>query len=76
MYMKDWLAKLDDFLKLSGKDLLTHSGKVSAEVAKKKADEEYAKFHQRTMYELSPVELHFIENFEKEQKLLKSITQF
>ena len=73
MYMKDWLAKLDDFLKLSGKDLLTHSGKVSAEVAKKKADEEYAKFHQRTMYELSPVELHFIENFEKEQKLLKSM---
>ena len=73
MYMKDWLAKLDDFLKLSGKDLLTHSGKVSAEVAKKKADEEYAKFHERTMYELSPVELHFIENFEKEQKLLKSI---
>ena len=73
MYMKDWLAKLDDFLKLSGKDLLTHSGKVSAEVAKKKADDEYAKFHQRTMYELSSVELHFIENFEKEQKLLKSI---
>ena len=53
MYMKDWLAKLDDFLKLSGKDLLTHSGKVSAEVAMRKADEEY--------------------NFEKEQKLIKSI---
>ncbi|MBO5816309.1 MAG: virulence RhuM family protein [Bacteroidales bacterium] len=73
MYMKDWLVKLDDFLKLSGKDLLTHSGRISAEVAKKKAGEEYAKFHQRTMYELSPVELHFIENFEKGQKLLKSI---
>ena len=73
MYMKDWLIKLDDFLKLSGKDLLTHSGKISAEVAKKKAGEEYAKFQQRTMYELSPVELHFIENFEKEQKLLKNI---
>ena len=73
MYMRDWLAKLDDFLKLSGKDLLSHSGKVSAEVAKKKADEEYDKFHQRTMYELSPVELHFIENFEKEQRLLKTI---
>ena len=52
---------------------MTHSGRISAEVAKKKAGEEYAKFHQRTMYELSPVELHFIENFEKEQKLLKSI---
>ena len=52
---------------------MTHSGRISAEVAKKKAGEEYAKFYQRTMYELSPVELHFIENFEKEQKLLKSI---
>ena len=71
MYMKDWLSKLDDFLKLSGKELLTHSGKVSAEVARKKANMEYDKFHQRSMYELSPVELHFIENFEKEQKLLR-----
>ena len=71
MYMKDWLSKLDDFLKLSGKELLTHSGKVSAEVAKKKANLEYDKFHQRSMYELTPVELHFIENFEREQKLLK-----
>lgn len=24
MYMKDWLGKLDDFLKLSGKELLHH----------------------------------------------------
>lgn len=71
MYMKDWLSKLDDFLKLSGKELLTHSGKVSAEVARTKANLEYDKFHQRSMYELSPVELHFIENFEREQKLLK-----
>ena len=71
MYMTDWLSKLDDFLKLSGKELLTHSGKVSAEVAKKKANLEYDKFHQRSMYELTPVELHFIENFEREQKLLK-----
>jgi hypothetical protein len=71
MYMKDWLSKLDDFLKLSGKELLTHSGKVSAEVARTKANLEYDKFHKRSMYELSPVELHFIENFEREQKLLK-----
>lgn len=34
MYMKDWIQKLDDFLKLSGKELLTHAGSVSAEVAK------------------------------------------
>jgi len=66
MYMKDWIQKLDDFLKLSGKALLTHAGMVSAEVAKKKADTEYDKFHERTKNELSPVELHFIEQFEKE----------
>lgn len=71
MYMKDWIQKLDDFLKLSGKELLTHAGRVSTEIAKQKADMEYDKFKERTMYELSPVEIHFLENFEKEQRKLK-----
>lgn len=72
MYMKDWVQKLDDFLKLSNRDLLTHAGKVSAEIAKQKADAEYDKFRERTKYELSPVEIHFIDQFETEQKRLKS----
>ena len=71
MYMKDWIQKLDDFLKLSGKELLTHAGTISAELAKQKANQEYDKFKERTQYELSPVEIHFLENFEKEQKKLK-----
>ena len=71
MYMKDWIQKLDDFLKLSGKELLSHAGKISAEIAKQKADTEYDKFKERTVYSLSPVEIHFLENFEKEQKKLK-----
>ena len=71
MYMKDWIQKLDDFLKLSGKELLTHAGTISAELAKQKANQEYAKFKERTQYELSPVEIHFLESFEKEQKKLK-----
>ena len=71
MYMKDWIQKLDDFLKLSGKELLTHAGRISAEIAKQKADMEYDKFKVRTANELTPVEIHFIENFEKEQKKLK-----
>lgn len=70
MYMKDWIQKLDDFLKLSGKELLTHAGSISAEVAKLKANTEYDKFKERALESLSPVELHFIENFEKEQKRL------
>lgn len=72
MYMKDWIQKLDDFLKLSGKELLSHAGKISAELAKQKADMEYDKFKERTVYSLSPVEIHFLENFEKEQKKLKN----
>ena len=72
MYMKDWIQKLDDFLKLSGKELLSHAGKISAELAKQKADTEYDKFKDRTAYSLSPVEIHFLENFEKEQKKLKN----
>ena len=66
MYMKDWIQKLDDFLKLSGKELLTHAGTISAELAKQKANQEYNKFKERTQYELSPVEIHFLESFEKE----------
>ena len=42
-------------------------------MAKKKAGGEYAKVHQRNMNGLTPVEVHFIEKKEKEQKLLKSI---
>lgn len=71
MYMKDWIQKLDDFLKLSGKELLHHAGRISAELAKQKADMEYDKFKERTRNELSQVEIHFIENFEKEQRRLK-----
>lgn len=71
MYMKDWVQKLDDFLRLSNRELLTHAGKISAEIAKQKADTEYTKFRERTQYELSPVEIHFIDQFEAEQKKLK-----
>ena len=70
MYMKDWIAILDDFLRLSRKEILTHAGRVSAQLAKAKADSEYDKFKERTKNELTPVEIHFIEQFEREQKKL------
>ena len=70
MYMKDWINILDDFLRISRKDILTHAGKISAKLAKEKSDKEYNKFKERTKNELSPVEIHFLENFEREQKKL------
>ena len=70
MYMRDWIQKLDDFLRLSDKEILTHAGSISAKLAKEKADAEYDKFKERTQNELTPVEIHFIEQFEREQKKL------
>ena len=70
MYMKDWINILDDFLRISRKDILTHAGKISAKLAKEKADHEYDKFKERTQNNLSAVEIHFLENFEREQKRL------
>ncbi len=68
--MWDWIAILDDFLRISRKDIWTHAGRISAQIAKAKADEEYDKFKERTRNELTPVEIHFLEQFEREQKKL------
>ncbi len=60
MTMNDWIRKLDDFLNVSDRDLLTHSGKISHESALKKAHEEYQKFHQMELNQPTEVEQHFI----------------
>lgn len=44
MKMKDWTIKLDEFLKLSEKEILTNAGKISAQEAQKIAEEEFTKF--------------------------------
>ena len=47
MRMQDWLAKLDDFLKISGRELLDHTGQISAANAKAKAELEYTRYRQQ-----------------------------
>lgn len=44
MTMRDWITKLDEFLKLSEHELLDHAGKISAEQAKVKAELEYERY--------------------------------
>lgn len=44
MYMKDWIQRLDIILQLNGRELLTHAGKISHDVAIEKAGIEYEKF--------------------------------
>jgi len=71
MYMADWISKLDDFMKLSGRDILSHTGKISHEIAMMKANEEYLKFSERSKNELTPVEKHFLESIDATAKQLK-----
>ncbi len=44
MTMADWIIKLDEFLKLSGRELLQHAGKISADDAREKAESEYERY--------------------------------
>ena len=60
MYMRDWIAKLDDFLKLSERQILTHAGKISREAAVQKAEAEYLKYQKSQRGELSQVEKDFL----------------
>lgn len=71
MYMKDWITKLDDFIKMSGSELLQHPGKISKLEADNKALAEYAKYKERTKTQLSAVEKDFLENLGKVQKKLE-----
>src|SRR6266404_7055256 len=44
MTMRDWITKLDEFLRISGRKLLDHAGSVSAEAARTKAEAEYQRY--------------------------------
>lgn len=72
MYMNDWIARLDDFLKMTGKNILDHTGKISHEKALQKANEEYLSYKEKTKNELSKVEEDFIKQIDNTAKILKN----
>jgi hypothetical protein len=59
MTMQDWAARLDDFLRMTMKDVLTHAGKVSAEVALLKAHDAFDAYHAEQINAPSQVERDF-----------------
>jgi hypothetical protein len=59
MTMRDWIAKLDGFLRLSERDILTHAGQVSHDDTLSKAQREYDKFRVLEDAQPSPVEVDF-----------------
>jgi hypothetical protein len=73
MAMRDWIAKLDDFLRLGDRDVLTHAGRVTAEMAKLRGGQEYDRWHTRALEEPSAAERHFIEAISKTKILEKAV---
>jgi hypothetical protein len=69
MYMADWIAKLDDFLRLSDRDILTHAGKVSHEQAVEKAEIELEKYRQAQATLPQPVDGHFDQTLDALKRL-------
>ena len=69
MTMRDWITKLDEFLKISGRELLDHAGKVSAESARAKAEMEYGRY--RTLLDTQPQRVDA--EFEKAAKELNKL---
>ena len=51
MHMSDWLAKLDAFLNINDREILSHAGKISHEMAKQLAEGEYEKFSHKRLAE-------------------------
>lgn len=71
MYMNDWITKLDDFLKISERELLHHAGSVSHKAALEKAHQEYEKYHQKRINAISSIEKDFQEAIQDANSLKK-----
>ncbi len=71
MTMRNWIEKLDEFLKISGRDLLTHAGKISAETARAKAEREYDRYHALADAQPRLVDADFERTAKQLQKLPK-----
>jgi len=69
MTMRKWIEKLDEFLKISGRELLDHAGKISAEMAKAKAEREYDRYRSLADAQPRPVDADFEEAAKQLQKL-------
>ena len=71
MTMHDWIAKLDDSMRVSDREILTHAGNVSHEAALARAEAEFEKFRRIEDAKPSPVEQHFIEAIEQVKQIEK-----
>jgi len=65
MYMRDWITRLDEFIKMTGADILQNAGSISHDQALKKAKNEFEKYKEQSQNDLSEVEKHFLRHIDK-----------
>ena len=59
MHMADWIKKLDAFLTFNEREILTHAGRISREMAKEVAETEYEKLNQKRIREKDRLDSDF-----------------
>jgi hypothetical protein len=70
MYMKDWIERLDNFIQMTGNNILQNAGTISHQQAIDKANAEYEKYKGQTKNQLSEAEKHFVKHIEASAKKL------
>ena len=73
MYMKDWLETIDDYLKMTRRDILKTKGSVTHKQALEKAHEEYEKYKKSEESRISSVEQHFFDSINELEGLEEKI---
>ena len=71
MFMKDWIARLDDYLQMTDSEVLQNAGSVSHALAEQKAKAEYEKYKRLHRDDVTPVEVAFLDSVEQQAKQLK-----
>ena len=72
MYMQDWISRLQQFLSITDRNILTHAGEISRDQALTKAHEEYHQYKQLHINAPNEVDTHFIASTEKALIALES----
>ena len=68
MYMSDYVEQLDNILRATGEEVLTHAGKISHTQAMEKAKAEYKRYQAQT---ISPVEEEYLKTIKQLGKTAK-----
>lgn len=69
MTMQDWISKLEAFLSINDHSILQHAGKITHEMARQQAENEYDKFHTKRIQQ-SDATLNSLEQIIEQQYLV------